>query len=101
MLYKCVHKKFGTILFCKGVDILISLSWALGMLGITESHSDTTTKQLLSISTINKEQVLTHTGYIVNDIIHKEIGRQSSDSWLVKPTFLSINDYISRMQILF
>ena len=30
MLYKCVHMKFGTILYHKGADILVSLSWALG-----------------------------------------------------------------------
>ena len=26
----CVHKKFGTMLFCKDGDLLTSLSWALG-----------------------------------------------------------------------
>ena len=30
MSYKCIHKKFGTILYRKGGDPLISLSWALG-----------------------------------------------------------------------
>ena len=29
MSYKCVHRKFGTILYRKGGDILTSLSWAL------------------------------------------------------------------------
>ena len=29
MSYKCVHMKFGTILYRKGVDLLVSFSWAL------------------------------------------------------------------------
>ena len=28
MSYMCIHKKFGTILYRKGGDLLISLSWA-------------------------------------------------------------------------
>ena len=31
MLYKCVHMKFGTILYRRGVDLLVSLSWALAL----------------------------------------------------------------------
>ena len=29
MSYKCIHKKFGTLLYRKGGDVLVSLSWAL------------------------------------------------------------------------
>ena len=94
MLYKCVHKKFGTILFRKGIDVLISLSWALGMSDTGENCSEPTTKQHSSTTMLNEEQVLTHAGCIVNDIIHKEIKKQISDSWLVDPTFFSINDYM-------
>ena len=36
MDYKCIHKKFGTMFFRKGGDMLSSLSWALGRAG-TES----------------------------------------------------------------
>ena len=32
MEYKYVHKKYGTMLFRKGSDLLKSLSWALGAL---------------------------------------------------------------------
>ena len=38
MSYKCVHMKFGTILYRKGVDLLTSLSWALGILHYTCKH---------------------------------------------------------------
>ena len=46
MSYKCVHKKFGTILYNKRGDLLKSLSWALGSKGSTStavvSRSQTT-----------------------------------------------------------
>ena len=36
--YKCVHTKFGTIIFRKGGDILTSLSWALGRMQLKDSE---------------------------------------------------------------
>ena len=96
MLYKCVHKKFGTILFCKGVDVLISLSWALGMLDTTESYSEPTTIQHSSTSVPNEEQVLTYAGSIVNDIIHKEI-KKTADGWQLDPTVFSVDDYMQNI----
>ena len=39
MLYKCVHMKFGTILYCKEVDLLTSLSWALGTALHLQAHA--------------------------------------------------------------
>ena len=29
MMHKCIHRKYGTILYRKGADILATLSWAL------------------------------------------------------------------------
>ena len=87
MLYRCVHKKFETILFRKGIDVLISLSWAaLGMLDTGENYSEITTNQHSSTSMLNEKQVLTFAGSVVNDIMHKEIKKETSDSWLVDPT---------------
>ena len=39
MLYKCVHMKFGTILYRKWVDLLTSLSWALGTALHLQAHA--------------------------------------------------------------
>ena len=48
MLYKCVHMKFGTIPYRKGVDILVSLSWALSAIPFSEGETYApTTKQPL------------------------------------------------------
>ena len=54
MDYKCVHKKFGTILFKKKGDLLISLSWALD-----RSETPKYTEQCFdSVSKINGEDVV-------------------------------------------
>ena len=39
MEYKCVHRKYGTMLFRRGGDLLTSLSLALGALS-TKVHND-------------------------------------------------------------
>jgi len=39
MSYKCVHRKFSTILHPKGGDILTSLSWALGTTQYSQAYS--------------------------------------------------------------
>ena len=28
MVHKCIHMKFGTVLYCRGGDVLVALSWA-------------------------------------------------------------------------
>ena len=38
MLCKCIHMKYGTILYRKGIDTLVSLSWALG--ACSSTHLD-------------------------------------------------------------
>ena len=63
MLYKCVHMKFGTILYRRGVDLLVSLSWALSANSSTEDITvkPTTGKQS------DKFSVLHTAAYIVKD----------------------------------
>jgi len=67
MLYKCVHIKFGTVLYHRGADLLVSLSWALGANSLSEDtsvqHHTSTTKQ------IDKSSVLHNAAYVVNDLI--------------------------------
>ena len=77
MSYKCIHRKFGTVLFRKGGDLLTSLSWALGRM-----HSNDTTYPICSISTdmdSNKARVLKEAGDIINDLIHSEIDQLTND----------------------
>ena len=57
------NKTFGAIFFCQGVDVLISLSWALGMLDTAENYGESVTKHLLT-SILND-----HAIYIVTEKI--------------------------------
>ena len=56
------------------------------MLDTGENYSEITTNQHSSTSMLNEKQVLTFAGSVVNDIMHKEIKKETSDSWLVDPT---------------
>lgn len=38
MLYKCVHVKFGTVLYRKGIDTSVSLSRALNVIPLSEAN---------------------------------------------------------------
>ena len=67
MLYKCVHMKFGTILYRKGIDVLVSLSWALS----AQSNQEETA--VLAHITPTKQQsdkatVLHDAAYLVNNL---------------------------------
>ena len=76
MSYKCVHMRFGTILYRKGIDIMVSLSWALSAIPFPNHTCEpytTTTKQ-----TSNKSTKLHEASYIINDLIQEEIKKQSA-----------------------
>ena len=72
-----MHMKFGTILYCRGIDILVRLSWALSAQSTLEetvvlAHITPTKQQS------DKVTVLHDAAYLVNDLIHEEIDRQST-----------------------
>ena len=79
MSYKCVHMKFGTILYCRGIDLLVSLSWALSANSPFEDIQDTTVKHITpTAKQSDKLAALHNAGLMVNDLIHEEINRQST-----------------------
>jgi len=68
--------KFGTILYCSGIYLLVSLSWALSANSPTE---DIMVKYIKpNDKQSDKVSVLHTAAYIVNDLIHEEIDRQSA-----------------------
>ena len=73
MLYKCVHKKFGTILYHKGIDVLVSLSWALSSQSLPQDspHDEHTCGDATKLT--DNKAVLHDGACIVNDLIHEEI----------------------------
>ena len=74
--YKCIHKKFGTLIFRKGGDILKSLSWELGRAqsGEVDNFIYTNVGQPKS-----KSDILREAGDVVNDLIQEEIAKIISE----------------------
>ena len=71
---KCIHKKFGTILFKKGGDLLTSLSWALGSAKTDQIH-DVTYEHTPQVKKTPVAEVLREAGNIVNDLLHAEMAK--------------------------
>ena len=74
MEYKCVHKKFGVVLYRRNGDLLKSLSWALG----TSPNFNTPNLQLNS-ATYSSVHKLHEASEIVNEMLHKEIKRANAE----------------------
>ena len=95
--YKCIHRKFGTIIFRKGGDILTSLSWALGRMQLKDSEDGYIININQPCDSKSKANVLREAGDIVNDLIHAEITKRSSDQIYVQkdPHEVNIDEQIS------
>ena len=76
MSSKCIHKKFGILLFRKGGDFLTSLSWALGTGKFEEVSYEQggTLAQNLTLAKFQWRLVISY------DIIHSEITRHSTSN---------------------
>ena len=76
MDYKCIHRKYGTVLFRKNGNLLHSLSWALG------TYQDSNTSEVESfLPTSNAEtstSILEKAGVIINNLIHEESKKMKS-----------------------
>ena len=95
MSYKCVHKKFGTILFRKGGDIMTSLSWAMGAGRQRPESRELVLSEPSKNYTSNEHQVLEEAGHIINDLIHKEIEKVSDQKLSDDPSLFNIERTIS------
>lgn len=86
--YKCIHRKFGTVLYRTGGDLLTSISWALGEKPIeTESYCTTNSQ--------NSESRLDEAAHMLNDLVHKEVERLKTQTY--DPSKLDIAQYMSCM----
>ena len=90
--YKCVQKKFWTILFQKGGDFLMSLSWALGR----GQLSDTDSICYVTCPPSSTSTILREAANIVNNLIHAEIGKNNIDNVYsqANPEEINIDAYI-------
>ena len=65
--------KFGTIIFHRGVDLLVSLSCT------SSPFDDSTVKHITpTAKQSDKLAILHNAGHMVNDLIHEEINSQST-----------------------
>lgn len=72
--FKCVHRRFGTMLYRRNGDILTSLSWALGASTVTHEGNST---DCSGPSCLSKEKLLHQSAQLINDMLHKKIKRIS------------------------
>ena len=98
MSYKCIHKRFGTVPFCKSGDLLTSLSWALGRASVKEASQ---VQVFLEPEVINadaqKEKILIEAGNIINDLIHAEIDRLPNGLSVASPPQINIDEIIQNI----
>jgi hypothetical protein len=93
--YKCVHKKFGIILYRKNGDLLKSLSWALG----TKTSKSKTNLSLYSAVNNNDHQALYEASGLVNKMLHDEVkkARIAKQEIECNPTGLKIDSIIKNV----
>ena len=95
MEYKCVHRKYDTMLFRRGSDLLTSLSLALGALS-TKVHNDYQVESPLipkrkGTDELHQHKVLREAGGILNDLLHAETNHHTH----VDPCTLNIDHCLS------
>jgi len=96
MEYKCEHKKFGTLLYNKSRDLLVSLSWALSRASnLSESTCDFSMGH--SERDNSKTKLLREAGEIVNDLIREEISKSSSENWQSNPKYFNVHNEIEKI----
>ena len=87
--YKCVHQRFGIILYRHEGNLLTSLSWALG------STLDANTAAYVPITgtckSINEKEILNNAAVIVNDMLHEEIKKTACTKELQESDPRSLN----------
>ena len=81
MEYKCVHKKYGTMLFRKGGDLLTSLSWALGAsssrVAMDYQEVSPHTSPAVNTDELHQHRVLREASSILNGLLHAEISNHT------------------------
>ena len=90
--HKCMHKKFGTVLYSKGVDILTSLSWALGAGTLPKDLEYMASKPEQTI--LRDDVILKKTGYIINNLVHSELSTLSNSK---HPEKFNFDDEIGKI----
>ena len=86
--YKCVHKKFGVILYRTNGDLLKSLSWALGSSSTTQNNNSQHHPN--TFNNLQTHQILHQASIIINEMLRAT--RESIDNGL------NIDEYITGVE---
>ena len=89
--YKCIHRKFGTVLFHKGSDLLVSLSWALGRV-----HENTIHDPYTHNPPTNQLSVVMEAAHTINERIHSEIANMERENSIHSPSGLNLGDLMNK-----
>jgi len=69
MMHRCVHMRFGTVLYRRGADLLVSLSWALSSSQLVPSFEPSKQQHHTSQNNhLNTETTLKEASIIINDL---------------------------------
>ena len=90
---KCIHKKFGVLLFKKGGDLLTSLSWALG----TNKKNEEEIEVHKQAEKPKHANTLAEAGGILNDIIHSEIEKHTNSDLIRNMDTVNIDEQINKI----
>jgi len=78
MMHKCVHMRFGTVLYRRGAVLLVALSWALSSSQLVPSFEPSKQQHHTSQNNHPNTQItLKGASNIINDFIHEEINKLS------------------------
>jgi len=97
MSYKCIHKKFGTLLHHKGGDVLVSLSWALSN---SNMHADNETAHVtLHENAETDKLILYQASKILNHLFQEESKRlfSAKDESLL---YFDVDTYLGNVNLL-
>lgn len=94
MRFKCMHKKFGTVLYKRDGDLLTSLSWALGANNYKQDYlfQHQESRQTCPPIESQPDTLILHSGLLFNDLLHKEINQLSCTA---DPSNLSIDQFLT------
>ena len=96
MMHKCVHMKYGTVLYRKGADILATLSWALSTSNLAGQWSKPE-KQKQHDNYPNAETTLKEASIIMNNLIHDEIKRSVEMTSTLDYNSLKIKEHLKNI----
>ncbi len=90
--FKCIQRKYGTLLYRTGGDLLTMLSWALGA---NSTQTDIHPVPVPTNETTKSDRILNEASFILNDILHDEIKRLKDTE--NDPLNLNIDQYTNDM----